>query len=66
MRLYLIESEGSIGWDEYVGFVVRAKNRKEAAALVADKYKSTRQTFTIRALSPRGKPDIVLESFNAG
>lgn len=63
MALWKIERTDDIGWDEYIGYVVRAKTEEEARNLVGWTNKSRADCSR---LNPRGKAEILFDSFNAG
>lgn len=74
-KIWLLEREDDIGWDEFRGFVIAANTEGEARDIAAlnhaDEVPETWQgqlTCTVRCIAdntdePNG---IVLESFNAG
>ena len=63
MKLYLIQRTDAIGYDEYDGAVVAAKDEDAAKALCPF---STVYSVTRRIGSTREKAGVILASFNAG
>lgn len=70
MKLWLVTYDGSVGYDDYDGFVVRATNKDSARALVRNELgpftSQSVDDFTVRRLREDGDPGGILASFNAG
>jgi hypothetical protein len=71
--LYLVKRLDHAGYDEYVGFVVRAKNKDEAIKLCQEwgtPYEDINEDFrpenvTVEVIDINGESGIILDSFNA-
>lgn len=72
MPLYLVERTDPVDFDQYAGFVVRAKNEEEARELAAE---GRGRTWPVAALGPNvevtklafaGESEVILASFIAG
>lgn len=69
MNIYLIErTDENIGWDEYIGFIICAKSKKEAKSLMlsADEINCAVWKITKVGVTQYKKAKILLDSFNAG
>ena len=82
MKLYLLKRRGSIGYDEYASFVVRAESEDEARRIAADacgfsKYREIpdAEDFkdavystckVLKSEGVEGEAGVILGSFNAG
>lgn len=68
MKLWLMKTQEKLSHDEYYGFVVRAYSQHQARSIAEKAYSQTGQepNFSCEELTPEGKPEIVLSSFNAG
>lgn len=67
-KLYLITRNGTVNYDEYEGFVIRASSAKEARAMAAEKdivFLDAHSTSCER-IKESGDAEILLESFHAG
>ena len=69
-KLYLLRQVNPVGYDEYVGFVVRASSEEEARSLCkradeGDIWSDPKLT-TCEEIPLVGEAEIILESFNAG
>lgn len=68
MNIYLIErAEENIEYDEYIGFVICAKNKKEAKSLMykADEKEKDKWKITKVGVTHYKKAKILLDSFYA-
>jgi hypothetical protein len=72
MNIYKIERTGKVGWDEYDGFVIRAKDESHARIIAAEKdtqcaaiWMSETQS-SVEIITRSGDAGIILESFIAG
>jgi len=73
MNLYYLERKDACGYDESLGFVVRAETPRHARELCSKQagdegaaaWLSTTRT-SCRHLDDAGSPKIILRSFNAG
>jgi hypothetical protein len=67
------------GWDEYLGFIIRAKDRNQAIAIAKNKttytHKNEEYSYTtarwnkgykLKEITIEGRAGIILDSFNAG
>jgi hypothetical protein len=69
MNNYLIyRTDDDIGWDEYIGFVVCAKDKRQASKFIKQADERDFVVWKIKNIgeSVYKKPRILLESFNAG
>jgi hypothetical protein len=74
MPLYLLKRDDSwIGYDEYVGFVVRAESEEQAREIVSKtngqeggKTWLDASKASCDLIDQAGSPGIILDSFNAG
>lgn len=67
MKIYLVSRTDSVGYDEYDAFVVKAKNKMEALELCnAEWGQFTEYNTEIEEINLKGKPEVLLGSFNAG
>jgi len=73
MMLFLVKRIGNTGYDEYKGFVIRAKNKEEALDIASKKANcefvedfTEKNAVTVEKISNSGKSEIVLDSFRAG
>ena len=76
MKIYLLERKDNPGWDENVGFVIRAKSsqqaRKIAAAQSGDEPSEiwlspdTSRCTSMDSLQTLHTEEVLLASFNAG
>lgn len=75
MKLYLLRRMDSVGYDEYIGFVVSADNETEAREIASEQFADEGKdkwhsqldvSATLIALNSTQPKGIVLESFNAG
>ena len=76
MNLYLLEARFTVGYDSYIGFVIRAKDELHARSLAFhgdETYEeenfwedSTFSKCTLLAKAVSGVPGVVLHSYNAG
>jgi hypothetical protein len=69
--LYLVEWQGSVGWDMYDALVVRARDSQHALEIALKAVgPTTGQTdatlWKVRTLREQGTLGVVLASFNAG
>jgi hypothetical protein len=73
MKLWVITTE-KYDYDEYDGFVIRAKNKKEARELAVKAAKSGDNAYVFAdperskcvEILKKGTPEVILSSFNAG
>lgn len=66
MKLFLINRLwDNVGYDEYMGFVVRAENKEDALAMCRQISYIEDEVEAIEILA-EGEPGIILDSFNAG
>jgi hypothetical protein len=72
MNIYKIEQTGKVGWDQYEGFVIRAKDESHARFIAAEKdtqYAAiwmNEKHSSVEIITRSGDFGIILESFNAG
>jgi hypothetical protein len=71
MKLWLLLRTDRPGWDEYLGYVVRAETEELARTVAArnsgDEGRSPwMTTATCKEIEAEGIPGIILDSFNAG
>lgn len=72
MFLYLLESKRSVPLDAYESFLIRARDSKEARRIANIKHADEGHIWedpklsSCRKISDRGKPGIIISSFNAG
>lgn len=69
MKLWLATRKDRIGYDEYDGFVVRAKSRQSALKIIKAEEKETSSAYGIWKISvvkEEGTEEVVLEAFNTG
>jgi len=71
--LFKLTRKGETDWDEYRGFVVRAKNEYEARELASKEDNSCGGNLwthpgktDCEAIDPNGPPEVILEDFIAG
>ena len=73
MNIYIIKRTDAIGWDEYEGFVVVAKNEQEAREIASKEAADEGEDIWFNHAYTRCEvvdtlvgPRVVLSSFNAG
>jgi len=77
MKFWMVKNTGSVGYDEYDSFVVRAATAEDARAVVARYLDSdwdpdraifwrTSPRVTVTEIPVEGEPELILGSFNAG
>lgn len=68
MRIYLIKTDDPRGYDNYFGFVVRAKSRKRALEMVDKRDFDFWEPKHCKCIASnvKGKEEILLEDYNAG
>lgn len=65
MKLWLLTRTDNYGWDEYIGFVVRAPSASAAKKLVVNK-EAYLPKWKVTEIKISGEPEIIFESFHAG
>jgi hypothetical protein len=60
MKIYLVERNDKIDWDEYDSWVIRANNEEEAKEITGY------EDVTITEVTRKGDKGLILGSFNAG
>ena len=74
MKLWLIEQSGRVGWDETIGFVIRAKSEIEAREIANKNSSGVEESITWSdpehsscvELKTAGEAGVILEAFKAG
>jgi len=78
MALWLVKRTDDVGYDEYDGLVVRARDEAEVRSIVHDDdttgiktysaYAGSfrRREYTVEELQADGESGVILDSFNAG
>lgn len=67
MKLWLLTRTDKIGYDEYVGFVIRASSHQQARKIAReyeDRFSSPK--WKVTAVKVDGKPGCILAAFNTG
>jgi hypothetical protein len=71
LYVYLIEAH-AYGYDDYIGFVIAARNESEVRNLAASKDHRNKRTWLCKSdvtkvgIADTLAPTIILDSFNAG
>jgi urease accessory protein UreE len=66
MKIYLVERQDRVGWDEYDSFVVRAENEEDALIQCDYTLCSKENGTTVTEIKAKGEKGRILGSFNAG
>jgi hypothetical protein len=67
MGIYLVSRADRIGYDEYVGFVVRASSPEHARAICKNYSEDFRDNNTVvKDVLPYGETEVILSAFRAG
>ena len=73
MKIWILKRKKGqkIGWDEYLGFIVRADTAKQAREIALKEYgrgghEYEIETMTVREVKVAGKANVIMDSFNAG
>ena len=69
MKIWLVVRKDDVDYDEYKGFVVRARG-KISAIRIAEKISGdetyTKGVWRASLVTPAGKPGVIMDSFKAG
>lgn len=68
MKLWKLEREGDYGYDQFIGFVIRASSENRARQLASEKgdiWLDSEET-TCTQIFISGEEEIILESYSAG
>lgn len=68
MKLWLLTriDDSKIGYDEYLGFVVRAETEEEARKISRYAIDDEYAQWLCKEITVEGDPEVILDSFNAG